>query len=122
MKRFFFLAAFLAATAVTAANVKLDSTHSKVEFTVVHMMISNVTGRFDKIEGAAVIDEKANQLKSMTVTVQTASINTNVEKRDGHLKSADFFDADKFPQITFKVDKPVTLRKGAAVPVTGVLT
>lgn len=122
MKRILTSAFALFAFPLLAGNVTIDTAHTKVEFTVVHMMISNVTGRFDKFEGTAIVDEKASTISKINFKIQTASINTNQEKRDGHLRSADFFDADKNKEITFTTDKPVVLRKGQAVSLPGVLT
>lgn len=122
LKRFAIGAISLFALPLFAGNVTIDTAHTKVEFTVVHMMVSNVTGRFDKFEGTAVVDEKTSTISKINFKIQTASINTNQEKRDGHLRSADFFDADKNKEITFTTDKPVVLKKGQAVQLPGVLT
>jgi polyisoprenoid-binding protein YceI len=83
-----------------AGKWEIDPVHSEVAFTVRHMMVSKVRGRFDKFEGSIVTGEKPEQ-SSVTVTVDAASINTNNEQRDAHIKSADFFEADKYPSWTF---------------------
>ncbi len=122
MKSFIFGALALFALPVFAGNVTIDTAHTKVEFTVVHLMVANVTGRFDKFEGTAVVDEKTSTISKINFKIQAASVNTNQEKRDGHLRSADFFDVDKHKEITFATDKPVVLKKGQSVQVPGTLT
>lgn len=83
----------------------IDTSHSHIEFSVKHMMVSTAKGRFTKFEGAAEIDEATPANSKVNVTIDTASINTGDEKRDGHLRSADFFDAEKYPTITFNSTK-----------------
>ncbi|WP_421715773.1 YceI family protein [Arcobacter arenosus] len=99
------MASILAAGALYAGTYNVDASHSNVGFKVKHLMISNVTGKFDKFSGSFEFDEKSGKVTSVDGTVEVASINTDNEKRDGHLKSADFFDAGKYPTITFKVNK-----------------
>lgn len=99
------LASILATSALYAGTYNVDPTHSNVGFKVKHLMISNVSGKFDKFAGSFEYDEKTNTLKSFTGKVEINSINTANAKRDGHLKSADFFDAVKYPALTFKLDK-----------------
>lgn len=83
-----------------ADTYDLDPAHTTISFSAKHMVISNVTGKFEKFSGSFDIDEKG-ALKKANATMQVASINSGVEKRDNHLKSPDFFDAKKFPTITF---------------------
>ena len=99
------LASVLTATALFAGTYNVDASHSNIGFKVKHLMISNVTGKFDKFNGSFEYDEKTNTLKTLTGNVEVSSINTENEKRDAHLKSADFFDASKNPKLTFKLDK-----------------
>jgi polyisoprenoid-binding protein YceI len=80
----------------------IDSAHSEVNFTVRHMMISNVRGQFQKVGGSVEFDEAVPANTLVDVQIEVASVNTNEEKRDGHLKSPDFFDAEKYPYLTFK--------------------
>ena len=80
----------------------VDASHSSLNFAVRHIMISKVRGRFGAFTRQAVYDDATKAWKSAEATIQVASIDTREEKRDGHLKSADFFDAEKFPTITFK--------------------
>ncbi|MFY4806012.1 YceI family protein [Aliarcobacter butzleri] len=92
-------------TALFAGNYNVDASHSNVGFKVKHLMISNVSGKFDKFSGKFEYDEKTKKLKSLVGDVTVASINTEDEKRDAHLKSADFFDEANHPTLTFKLDK-----------------
>lgn len=99
------LASVLAAGALFGGTYNVDSTHSNVGFKVKHMMISNVTGKFDKFNGSFEYDEKTKKLTSLIGVAEVKSINTDNAKRDKHLRSSDFFAADKFPKLTFKLDK-----------------
>ena len=78
----------------------IDASHTHVGFTVRHMMVSKVRGQFDKFDGTVVIAEDPTQ-SSVNVTVEVDSINTNDENRDGHLKSADFFNTGANKHLTF---------------------
>jgi polyisoprenoid-binding protein YceI len=80
----------------------IDPVHSVVEFKVKHMMISNVKGHFSTVSGTLSLDEAHPENSSVEASIDVASINTRDAQRDGHLKSADFFDAEKFPTINFK--------------------
>ena len=80
---------------------KLDTTHTQVGFSVKHMAISTVRGRFSKFDGAGETDAGGNLTKA-TFTIDAASIDTNQEQRDNHLRSADFFDVQNFPTLTFE--------------------
>lgn len=80
---------------------KLDPAHSEVEFKVKHLMIANVTGSFNEFDVAAESDDERFNDPKVTFTAKTASIDTKNEQRDAHLKSADFFDAENFPEIRF---------------------
>ena len=84
---------------------KVDAAHSSVEFAVRHMMISTVRGRFEKFDITVDLDANRPELAAISAVIDTASINTREEKRDAHLRSADFFDAENYPQITFKSTK-----------------
>ena len=83
----------------------LDTVHSHVSFSVKHMMISTVRGRFDAFAGSLELDEEHPETSSLEVTIDVASINTGDTGRDGHLKSADFFETDKYPTAAFKSTK-----------------
>src|SRR5580698_1547454 len=87
-------------TASTTWNI--DPVHSVAEFKVKHMMISNVKGQFTGIAGSLRLDEGNILDSSVEVSLDAASVNTREPQRDAHLKSADFFDVEKFPTLTFK--------------------
>lgn len=99
------LASLITASALFAGTYKVDVSHSTIGFKVKHLMISNVSGKFDKFNGTFEYDEKTKTLKSLSGNIEAASVNTENEKRDGHLKSADFFEVTKYPNLTFKLDK-----------------
>lgn len=79
-----------------------DTAHSQVTFSVRHMMISNARGRFENFSGVIDFNEENPVASTVLVKIETASINTRDEKRDAHLRSADFFNADAFPFMTFE--------------------
>ena len=106
-------------TATTTWN--LDPVHSVAEFKVKHMMISNVKGQFTKISGVLVLDTADLTKSRVEASIEAASINTRDEQRDGHLKSADFFDVEKFPTLSFKSTR-VSLTGDDEFAVTGDLT
>ncbi len=85
------------------ANWNVDASHSKLGFAVTHMMVSETEGKFKVYEGkvASVKPDADFTDAKIDFSVDAASINTDDEKRDGHLKSPDFFDVEKFPKITF---------------------
>src|ERR1019366_9666040 len=90
------------ATQTLTTSWKLDPTHSAAEFKVKHMMISNVKGTFPKVSGVLTLDEADLTKSSVEASIEVSSIETRDAQRDGHLKSADFFDVEKFPTMTFK--------------------
>jgi polyisoprenoid-binding protein YceI len=106
---------------MAAQTWQIDKAHSDIFFTVRHMVITKVRGRFLKWEGTLVLDEQDWSKSRVEVSIDAASINTSDEKRDGHLKSADFLDAEKFPKLTFKSTK-VEKASGDKLKVTGDLT
>lgn len=81
---------------------QIDPAHSQISFTVRHMMISNVHGRFEDFTGEVNFDETNPKNSSVEVKIATSSINTREAQRDAHLKSPDFLNSDKYPYITFK--------------------
>lgn len=83
----------------------LDPTHSDVEFKVKHLMISTVTGRFSSFLADVSTEEEDFTKSKVTFTVDAASISTNNEQRDGHIKGSDFFDVANHPQIKFVITK-----------------
>jgi polyisoprenoid-binding protein YceI len=99
----------------------IDATHTSIGFSVRHMVIAKVRGSFRRFSGAVVLDAQDPAAASVSASIDVASIDTGVEQRDGHLKSADFFDAEKFPTLTFQSTK--VERAGAErLKVTGTLT
>jgi polyisoprenoid-binding protein YceI len=88
--------------APTVTTWKLDPAHSAAEFKVKHMMISNVKGTFTGITGQLTEHTTDPTLSSIEATIDVHTISTGDAQRDGHLKSADFFEAEKFPTMTFK--------------------
>jgi polyisoprenoid-binding protein YceI len=90
------------ATTSSVSTWKIDPAHSSAEFKVKHMMISNVKGKFSGISGTLTLDEADPTRSTVEAVVQVATLSTGDEQRDAHLKSADFFDAEKFPTFTFK--------------------
>ncbi len=115
------LAAFAAVPAAHAQDTyTIDPVHSSIAFKVKHMMVSDVKGEFETFSGTIKLDPKNPENSSVEVTIEAASVSTNNEKRDGHLKSADFFDVEKFPALTFKSKK--VEKKGDQWVATGDLT
>ena len=96
--------AFAVVTPAFAAPVEytFDPTHTQVEITWSHLGFSNITARFDDVEGKLVYDAENPSASSATATVKIASLDSGVDKLDEHLKAADFFDAGKFPTAEFK--------------------
>jgi polyisoprenoid-binding protein YceI len=125
MKRFVASLATMIALSVPAMALastwNLDPDHSNVGFKVRHLMVSNVKGNFDKFSGTINIDDKDITKSTVQVSIDTSSINTNVQKRDEHLKSPDFFDVAKYPTMTF-VSKKVAKAGKDKLKVTGYLT
>lgn len=99
----FFVAVALAPLVAARADdtYQIDPVHSSISFKVRHFF-SNVDGNFKKFEGTINVDSEHPEKSSVKATIQTESINTGNDKRDGHLKSDEFFDVAKFPTITFK--------------------
>ena len=104
-----------------ASTWTIDSDHSNVGFKVRHLMVSNVKGSFEKFTGTVEIDDKDIAKSKVEVSIDTNSVNTNVAKRDVHLRSADFFDVAKYPAMTF-VSKKVAKNGKDKLNVTGDLT
>jgi polyisoprenoid-binding protein YceI len=90
------------ATTTTTTTWNLDPAHSVAEFKVKHMMISNVKGHFAKVSGKLSLDESDVSKGQVDVSIEAASLETRDAQRDAHLKSADFFDVEKFPTLSFK--------------------
>jgi polyisoprenoid-binding protein YceI len=108
------------AAAAQPARWSLDASHSHVGFAVRHLMISNVRGEFTRVEGTARYDAADPESTRVSVKIDVASINTREEKRDAHLRSADFFDAEQYPHITFISTS--AKRRGDGLELAGDLT
>jgi polyisoprenoid-binding protein YceI len=111
------------ATAPKVAGIQLwtlDPKHAEVGFTVDHMMVSKVRGAFTDLSGTLAWNEKQPMKSSVEATLQVASVDTRVAQRNDHLRSADFFDAAKFPTIRFTTSK--LEKKGRGLVATGSLT
>lgn len=98
----------------------IDASHSSITFSVRHLMISNVKGEFQKVSGTVTWDKANPGASSVEVEIDMNSINTREDKRDAHLKSADFFDTEKFPTMTFRATS--VKAKGDGAELTGDLT
>ena len=105
-----------------ATNWILDPSHSKVEFKVKHMMISNVSGQFKKFDAQVETEGEDFMTAKVTFTADIDSIDTGAEQRDGHLKSVDFFDAANFPQLKFVATKYENVDNDGDYEVYGDLT
>lgn len=100
---------------------KIDPAHSVVEFKVRHMMISNVKGQFTVITGSMTLDPSDITKSRIEASADAASLNTRDAQRDGHLKSPDFFDVEKYPRLTF-ASTHVERKSDDKLAVTGDLT
>jgi polyisoprenoid-binding protein YceI len=114
-------AAFAVAGPAAASTWVLDAEHSTVGFAVKHMMVTDQKGAFDTFSGTIELDDKDITKSTVNVTIDPASVNTKNKKRDDHLRSPDFFDAAKFPKMTF-VSTKVEKAKDGGLLVTGNLT
>ncbi len=97
--------AIVAALIAVPVTLQADPAHSSASFSVKHMMVSTVRGGFNKLSSTLTWDKEDLTKSSVEATLDTASIDTREAKRDGHLKSPDFFDATRCPEITFKSNK-----------------
>ena len=112
--------ALVAALIAAPVTLQADPAHSSASFSVKHMMVSTVRGEFSKISSTLVWDKEDPTKSTVDAKIDVASVDTHNEKRDGHLKSPDFFDAAKCPEITFKSNK--IEKAGDKYKVTGDLT
>lgn len=89
----------------TTTTWAVDAAHSNVEFSVRHLMISTVKGRFADVKGTIVTDELNPTKATVDITIGVASIDTREAQRDAHLRSGDFFDAEQFPNLVFRATR-----------------
>ena len=115
------IALFVSIGAFAQTNWIIDAAHTRVHFTATHMVINEVTGEFKKFDGKITSDDEDFTNTSIEFTIQVNSINTDNEMRDNHLKSDDFFNAEKYPTITFK-SKSFKKIEGKKYMLTGDLT
>ena len=110
-----------ATTPAATTTWNIDPVHSTAEFRVRHLMISNVRGQFTGVTGTLTYDESDSSQSHVEASIDVSTIDTRDPQRDGHLKSADFFDVEKFPTMTFNSAK-VTRRGGGTTEVSGHLS
>ena len=106
---------------MSQVTYQIDSAHSAAHFSVRHMMISNVRGDFTKVSGTLLLDAGNPANSSVTALIDAASLNTREPQRDTHLKSADFFDVEKYPELSFH-SKSVAVAGDGELRVKGDLT
>ncbi len=122
IKVLFFVVAFVATAFSNQSNWKIDAVHSSVQFSVSHMVISEVTGTFNQFDGTVFASNEDFSDAKIEVTIQAKSVDTQNEGRDKHLQNTDFFDVEKFPTITFK-SKSIEKAEGKNMyKITGDLT
>jgi len=109
-----------AAEDATPGSYRIDPAHSTVLFSVSHLGTSELTGRFNDIEGRFVLDK--DKAPGLDVTIKTASIDTNHKKRDAHLRSPDFFNVKQYPVMNFSADKVSYDPQGRPTRINGKLT
>jgi len=109
-----------AAEAVAAGNYKIDPAHTTIQFTVSHLGVSDLSGRFNLFEGGITLAPNGNS--EVNVSIQTASVDTNHRKRDDHLRSPDFFNAKQYPEMRFVSKKVSNNAYGQPIKVQGDLT
>jgi polyisoprenoid-binding protein YceI len=110
----------MSTTSQTLTTYAIDPSHSNVEFTARHMVITKVRGRFGKFAGTLTVADDAEVPTAVAIDIDAASVDTREEQRDTHLRSADFLDAETHPQLTF-TSKAIT-GSGSSFTVTGDLS
>lgn len=103
------------------ATWNIDTSHSSVQFSIRHLMITNVRGEFTGVIGQIDLDPASPAAAKITASIDTKTVNTREAKRDEHLRSGDFFEVEKFPTITF-ASTGVTVKSAGHLEVTGDLT
>lgn len=104
-----------------AGSYTIDPAHSSLAFVVRHAMVTKVRGTFDSFQGTATLDAENPAASTVNVTIDVASIDTRSADRDAHLRSADFFEVDRYPTMTF-VSTAIELVDAETVSITGDLT
>lgn len=109
------------ATEARAQSWTIDAAHSHVGFAIKHLMIATVRGQFTDVQGTVTADESDPTTAKIDISIATKSVTTGDEKRDGHLRSPDFFDVDRYPAMTFR-SRRVEAKSMKTFRVTGDLT
>jgi polyisoprenoid-binding protein YceI len=109
-----------AGSAWAAEKYTIDPAHCHIGFSIRHLVINNIRGRFTDYTGAIVFDEQDVSKSSVEITIKAESINTDVKPRDEHLRGSDFFEVAKYPDITFKSTR--VEKRGAGYIAIGVFT
>ena len=112
----FVVSLFFLSSAFSADKYVIDTDHTNIGFSVRHLGISNVRGKFKVFSGVIMLDEKNPANCSVEADIQVASVDTDNDKRDAHLKSGDFFEVEKYPAMTFK-SKQIKKTKGGYVAI-----
>jgi polyisoprenoid-binding protein YceI len=122
MKKFILTALFaFCMSAAFAAEYAIDKVHSSIGFAIRHMMVSKTTGTFNDFDGTIKFDPKDLGASMFDITIKAATIDTKNEARDGHLRSADFFEVETYPLIVFRTKK-IVHQDGDVYLLTGDLT
>ena len=114
----FVFAGLVARATLGADNYKIDPAHTSVGFTISHLVISEVEGRFNDVTGTVTVED--DKVTGAKATIQAKSVDTKIEKRDNHLRSPDFFDVEKYPTVTFESTK--VEKEGDKTMITGKFT
>ena len=112
----------LAPVRAEPVDYKFDITHGDITFSIMHLGLSATHGRFNEFRGALTLDEEKPENSKVSVTIPTWSIDTNLDARDRHLRTADFFNVEKFPEMTFESSSVKVKKGGKKAEVTGTLT
>ena len=114
------LVLFPASTTLAADKYSIDPVHCHIGFSVRHLVINNIRGRFTDYAGSIIYDEQDITRSSVEITIKAQSINTDVPPRDEHLRTSEFFDVAKFPDITFKSTR--VEKRGTGFAAIGIFT
>ena len=109
-----------ASTTLAADKYTIDPAHCHIGFSVRHLVINNIRGRFTDYEGSIIYDEQDITRSSVEITIKAQSVNTDVQPRDEHLRTSEFFDVAKFPDITFKSTR--VEKRGSGFAAIGMFT
>ena len=114
------LVLFPARTTLAADKYSIDPVHCHIGFSVRHLVINNIRGRFTDYAGSIIYDEQDITRSSVEITIKAQSVNTDVQPRDEHLRTSEFFDVAKFPDITFKSTR--VEKRGTGFAAIGIFT